>query len=260
MLEAAAAASGPDMGSGREWVRPWVAGIAGAGLAVAAAGPAAACRLALALAMDVSRSIDAADYEIQRGGLIAALADPAVRAAFLEHGPVALAVFEWSGEGYQEVVVDWLAVRRPDQLDRIAARLAQHARLPATLPTALGTALLFGRDLLASAPWCDARVLDVAGDGRNNDGRPPAWAHAQEGWDGITVNALAVGGHEAGLAEYFAREVIRGPGAFVEHAASQQDFPRAIRRKLLRELIPPLLGALPGQGFPSPRGAPIARP
>jgi len=227
-----------------------------------AAAPAAAlpCRLALALAVDVSRSVDAADYALQRDGLVAALADPAVRAAFLDHGPVAFALYEWSGEGHQEVVVDWLIVRRPGQLDRIAARLLDHARAPASLPTALGTALDYGRDFLAAAPWCDARVLDVAGDGRNNTGPSPARTYRRGGWEGITVNALAIGEHEADIADYYAREVIRGPGAFVERADRQSDFPRAIRRKLLRELMPPLLGGLGGRGFPSPGGAPIARP
>ncbi|MCC6304356.1 MAG: hypothetical protein IT545_04070, partial [Rhodobacteraceae bacterium] len=47
---------------------------------------------------------------------------------------------------------------------------------------------------------------------------------------------------------------------FVERADRQSDFPRAIRRKLLRELMPPLLGGLGGRGFPSPGGALIARP
>lgn len=245
---------------GRRGVRRLAAAVAGLALGAGAAGPAAACRLALLVAMDVSRSIDAADYEIQRRGLIAALADPAVRAAFLGHGPVAFAVFEWSGERHQEVVVDWLIVRRPEQIDRIAARLDAHARLPVGQPTALGAALVYGRDLLAASPWCDARVLDVAGDGQNNAGASPARAYGRGGWEGITVNALAVGEHEAGLADYYAREVIRGPGAFVERAARQADFPRAIRRKLLRELVPPLLGALPDRGFPLPPVAPIARP
>lgn len=47
------------------------------------AAPAQACRLALVLAMDVSSSVDAAEDQLQRAGLAAALIDPDVQAAFL---------------------------------------------------------------------------------------------------------------------------------------------------------------------------------
>ena len=67
-------------------------------LLVPFATPAAAdCRLALALAVDVSRSIDSQDYVIQTDGLADALEDKDVRAAiFGPEGEVALAIYYWS--------------------------------------------------------------------------------------------------------------------------------------------------------------------
>ncbi|HEX9857846.1 MAG TPA: DUF1194 domain-containing protein [Paracoccaceae bacterium] len=211
---------------------------------MAGAAPAlAGCRLALALAIDVSRSVDARDYIIQRDGLVAALTDPAVRDAFLRPADhVALAVYEWSGRGYQAVVADWTGIHATADLDGVAALIAGHERSPRSLPTALGWALEFGRQLMAEAPDCEAQVLDVSGDGRNNDGMGPQAAYARRDFGGLTVNALAIGEHEADVVHYYRTEVIRGPGAFVEVAPTQADFPPAIRRKLLRELAERVFG------------------
>lgn len=207
------------------------------------AGPASACRLALLLAIDVSRSIDAGDYRIQRDGLLDALADPAVRAAlFGPPDPVALAIFEWSGASHHEVIADWRMIRTPADLAQIEAAIAARTLPAIRRATALGAALNFARQQMALAPPCDERVIDVSGDGRNNMGHPPAQIYAGEGWGGIRVNGLAIGEHESTLLDYYRTEVIRGPGAFVEDAPRQTDYPRAIRRKLIRELTEMMVG------------------
>ncbi|MEO0865387.1 MAG: DUF1194 domain-containing protein, partial [Pseudomonadota bacterium] len=83
-------------------------------LALTCAGPAAACRLALLLALDVSSSVDAREDQLQRGGLAAALVAPEVVAAFLaSEDPVALAAFEWSGRYNQEILFDWILINSP---------------------------------------------------------------------------------------------------------------------------------------------------
>lgn len=206
----------------------------------------AACRLALALAVDVSRSIDSQDYVIQTDGLAAALEDGEVRAAiFGPEGEVALAIYYWSGKGYQDLVQPWVILTGPEALDVAIREVRRTPRPEAPLATALGNALSYGLDLMADAPDCERRVIDVAGDGRNNDGISVARTYEREDFTGITVNGLAVGEHEADIVEYYAGEVIRGPGAFVELAPRQTDYPDAIRRKLLRELEGPMIGALP---------------
>jgi hypothetical protein len=217
-----------------------------AGLLLCLGAPATAgCRLALALAVDVSRSIDVQDYAIQTDGLSAALSDRDVRAAiFGPEGQVALAIYYWSGRGYQDLVQPWVILDSPEALDAAIWAVRRTPRPAAPLATALGDALSYGLDLMGDAPDCGRRVLDVAGDGRNNDGISVARTYEREDFTGITVNGLAVGEHEADIAAYYASELIRGPGAFVEVAPRQSDYPAAIRRKLLRELEDPMIGAL----------------
>ncbi|MDZ4088384.1 MAG: DUF1194 domain-containing protein [Tabrizicola sp.] len=209
--------------------------------------PAAAdCRLALALAVDVSRSIDSQDYVIQTDGLAGALQDKDVRAAiFGAEGEVALAIYYWSGRGYQDLVQPWVILDSPEALDAAIWQVRRTPRPAAPLATALGDALNYGLDLMSDAPDCDRRVIDVAGDGRNNEGISVARTYERQDFTGITINGLAVGEHEADILDYYAREVIRGPGAFVEVAPRQSDYPQALRRKLLRELRGPMIGGLP---------------
>ncbi|MGB3249420.1 MAG: DUF1194 domain-containing protein, partial [Tabrizicola sp.] len=78
-----------------------------------------------------------------------------------------------------------------------------------------------------------------------NEGISVARTYEREDFTGITVNGLAIGEHEADIVDYYQGELIRGPGAFVEVAPSQTDYPDAIRRKLLRELEGPMIGLLP---------------
>jgi hypothetical protein len=82
----------------------------------------------------------------------------------------------------------------------------------------------------------------VSGDGINNDGFPPSLAYRTFPLDGVTVNGLAIGGHDPGVGAYYRAELIRGPGAFVEDAADFDDFERAILRKLVREMAPQVVG------------------
>ena len=212
-------------------------------LSLLAAPAGAACRLALALGIDVSRSVDARDFAIQRDGLLAALADPVIVAAFLEPDDhVAFALFEWSGQAYQDLIVDWVQVESAAHLSGILRRIEGHARGADHLPTGLGEALDFGRALIARAPVCAARTLDISGDGRSNDGRGPEEVYAREDFGDLLINGLPIGGHEADIAFYYRARVIRGPGAFVEVARDVDDFPRAIRRKLEKELTEQLIG------------------
>ncbi|MFO1210427.1 MAG: DUF1194 domain-containing protein [Amaricoccus sp.] len=204
-----------------------------------AAGPAAAdCRLALALALDVSSSVDAREYALMRDGLAAALTAPEVREAFLAEpeAPVRLMVYEWSGAQQQVVRQDWAAIGTADDLADVAERLRRQARSFDQFPTALGLALLYGGHALKGQGDCAQRTLDVSGDGTNNDGASPELVRREFPLEGITVNGLVVGSNMATLGRYYQEFVIQGPGAFVEQAQDYADFETAMRRKLLREL------------------------
>jgi Protein of unknown function (DUF1194) len=223
------------------------------GLALALLGlpVGAECRLALALAVDVSRSVDAGDYRIQTEGLAAALEDTEVQAALLSPaGEVALMVYHWSGPRHQEVILPWMLLKGPQDLAAVVAAVRAVPLPKDRQATALGYALVYGAEAMAEAPPCARRVLDVAGDGRNNEGISVESAYRRVDFGDIVVNGLAIGEHEADVDEYYRAEVIRGLGAFVEVAATQEDYPQAIRRKLLRELNGPEIGGLPAVAQP----------
>lgn len=234
---------------------------------------AAACRQALALGLDVSGSVDGGEYRMQLDGLAAALRDPRVAAALLAMpgAPVRLAVFEWSGPGYQRTLADWTELGDAATIDRLAAGLNETARAPAPPGTALGAAMEFGAALLSRQPRCWKRTLDISGDGRHNTGPHPRAVRDRLAAQGLTVNALAIGADAprstdtrqeeiAALSAYFRAWVITGPGAFVETAIGFEDYRAAMTRKLLRELQGPVLsGLLPPPTAPPPRPRPGRR-
>ena len=203
------------------------------------AAPAAACRLALLLAMDVSASVDSDEFTLQRNGLASALIAPEVEAAFLSSpDPVALAAFEWSGQWNQRVILDWRLIRGPEDLLQAAEDLSVARRGATGFPTSIGYALAYAAGLMKSAPDCVRHTIDLSGDGKNNHGFPPALAYQNFPLGHVIVNALAIGGaiEASDLTAYYRREVIQGPNAFVEVAQSHNDFERAMRRKLEREV------------------------
>lgn len=230
-----------------------------AALTLALAAPAARatdCRLALLLAMDVSSSVDPYEDALQRNGLAAALLSPNVRAAlFASPSAVSLAIVEWSGTSHQTVVVDWTPIDRPATLKAIADAIVQTPRSADQFSTAIGHALSFAHRMFQRAPNCQSFTLDVSGDGPNNDGYHPGVAYRRHSFSGITVNALAIettGTKGASLTavpgdieHYYRERLIRGPDAFVEVADGFEDFERAMRKKLERELGVAILGMAP---------------
>lgn len=247
-------------------------GLLGAAAVLAlAAGPSSACRLALALALDVSGSVDAAEYRMQMDGLAEALTDPDVAAAlFAMPGvPVAVSVFEWSASGYQRLIQDWVLLDGPPALDALAARLRGWTREAAPQATGLGAALRHGRGLIGRAPDCWQTTLDVSGDGENNDWPAPEDLRAAGALGDMRINGLVIAPDETGeaagsektaekLAAYFRARVIQGPDAFVEVAEGFSDYARAMRRKLLREIQTMPMGALDTDAGPD--AGPVAGP
>lgn len=223
-----------------------------------AAGPASACRLALMLALDISASVDGAEDRLQRQGLARALAAPEVADALLSGGdPVALAVFEWSGRDQQDMILPWVMLDSPAAIAAAAARIAASRRSYAAFSTGVGAMLAYADPLFDQGPGCTAQTLDVSGDGIHNDGPDPASVYARGLLAGVTVNGLAIvvpdgassdhgdADDAQGLADWYRRDLIRGPGAFVEVADGFAGFERAMRRKLVRETAVQLGGLTP---------------
>lgn len=209
-------------------------------LAFGAPSDASTCRLALVLAMDVSKSVDGRDYRLQLGGLSAALRDPDVRAVILEADkPVAITVFEWSDATHHEVIADWTLAESAGDLDGIAAWLDRHERTGRGRRTAVGSALQFAHAALARMPDCARQTIDLSSDGYSNRGPEPETVYLARDFDATTVNALVIGGQaRPELMRYYETRVIRGVGAFAISTQDFSDYKTAIREKLLRELAP----------------------
>ncbi|MEM6943786.1 MAG: DUF1194 domain-containing protein [Pseudomonadota bacterium] len=201
----------------------------------------ARCRLALVLALDVSASVDAREYGLLARGTAGAIRSPEVRAALKALGGVHMTAFEWSGRFQQHRIAPWIMVEEDIAIDTLAGHIATHPRTTSEYPTALGAALGYAATLLRDAPAdCQRRVVDVAGDGENNHGFAPRHAYSAFNFNGVTVNGLVVASDEAGKGQaaigYYREEVLKGPDAFLEIAASYDDFQEAMKRKLLREI------------------------
>jgi len=215
------------------------------------------CRLALVLALDVSGSVDEAEYAQQLNGLSFALNSAEVRAAILKNPetPVHLAVFEWSSRNHQFLVQPWTVLDSHNAIDVAVDRIRSYRKKRAGLKTALSTALLFAGELLEEKKECWQKTVDVSGDGKNNIGPAPSRVYELDTFIGVTVNALVVGNpslpQKAGVGEsltqsdlqsYFEREVIHGRSAFAMIANGYEDFAQAMKRKLLREITFPVFG------------------
>lgn len=212
------------------------------------AGPVQAnCRQALVLALDVSSSVDEGEYGLQIAGLAQALDDPQVRDALTGGGlgHVALLIFEWSGRWQQQIILPWRELVDDRQIDVAISALYNHQRSHSDFPTSLGYAMGYAAIQLANSPDCLRKTLDISGDGVNNDGYRPKLAYLNFDFSGITVNGLVIAGADSGdLTRYYQQEVISGFGAFVEVSAGYDDYARAIKRKLLRELTMLAVSAL----------------
>ncbi|NMJ41904.1 DUF1194 domain-containing protein [Roseomonas sp. JC162] len=197
--------------------------------------------LALCLAVDASSSVDYDEFGLMLGGTAAALRDDSVVAAIAAgpRGSIAACLMMWSGTGAQEVAVPWTRLDGAEAAAAFAAAVENAPRLVRAGATALGEGLAASLALLAAAPVEATRlVVDVSGDGRHNQGRPPGPVRDIGVAAGVTINALAVLNEEPDLLDHYRAEVIGGPGAFAMHTPDYAAFAQAMREKLLREVTP----------------------
>ncbi|PJF10660.1 DUF1194 domain-containing protein [Pseudorhodobacter sp. MZDSW-24AT] len=200
---------------------------------------ARACEVALLLAIDVSGSIDAAEYRLQSSGTADALQDPAVTAALLE-GQVALSVMHWSGSGQQAVILPWTQMRSQDEVARAAHRIRSAPRAFAGSDTAVGQAIDAALAQFAQSPPCARRIVDISGDGPENSGNTARAARSRAQAAGVTLNAIAIEdlGASTAITRFYQNWVITR-GGFVITSRGLAAYPAAIRAKLLRELEKP---------------------
>jgi Ca-activated chloride channel family protein len=205
-----------------------------AALGLGLAPPVVACDLALILAVDISGSVNKEEFKIQMQGLSAGLRDGVVAEALVRGGANIMLV-QWAGSSRQEISVPWTEVASFDALDELAARIDATPRAWRDYSTAIGDALEFSLEQFDAAASCKRRVIDVSGDGINNEGTEPRNVHAALQAGGVTVNALVIEGTSQNSTGYFWENVITGEGAFVVTANNFSEYPEKMRQKLTRE-------------------------
>jgi hypothetical protein len=200
----------------------------------------------LALGVDVSYSMDLEEQALQREGYIAAITSREFLTAIREgiHGKVAMTYFEWAGTHHRQIIVPWRVIDNPESADAFAADIAR-AKYTRASRTSVSGAIEFGTMLIETSGYRGLRrVIDISGDGVNNNGPPVVPTRDETVAKGITINGLPimlkrpnVGMMDIGeLDIYFEDCVIGGPGAFVVPIRERDEFKPAIRKKLLLEI------------------------
>jgi hypothetical protein len=203
--------------------------------------------LALAMAIDISGSIDPDEAKLQREGYVMAFRDPVVVKAILggPNGRIAVAYYEWSDAWVQRLLIDWTLLDSEASIDNFAKRLAA-APISIARRTSISGAIRYAVPLFARSPYdAQRKVLDISGDGSNNDGGLVTDQRYEALKDRIAINGLPIMNDrpnpfgfpsEADLDLYYLHCVTGGPRSFVEVARNFEDFPRAVRKKLLQEV------------------------
>ena len=208
----------------------------------------------LVLAVDISYSVDEEEAHRQREGYVAALAHEDVIRS-IQGGPlgrIAVTYVEWADAGFQRAAADWTVIANEDDALAFAAQVAA-APFERGHYTAIGSAIADGVRRIDGNDYSAPRlIIDLSGDGPQNQGLPLDTARALADQSSIVVNGLPVISQSAGrwvrpveihLEDYFRNNVITGPGAFVLPARTSDEFRVAILRKLVLESA----GAMPSR-------------
>lgn len=234
-----------------------------AGLLMMAGMPSARAQeipvdLELILAVDVSRSMDADEQDLQRQGYVDALRHPEVLAA-IQSGPmgrIALAYFEWSGINSQTIIVPWSLIDGAESADAVASRIAP-GEVIGRYGTSISGSLAFAAALFDKNGYRGTRrTIDISGDGPNNMGPTVPGVRDRVVARGITINGLAImlkpphSGSSSvfdidNLDAYYRDCVMGGEGAFTLAVSDVDQFEVAIRRKLVTEIAARPLPILP---------------
>ncbi|BBK40529.1 hypothetical protein STVA_05490 [Allostella vacuolata] len=202
--------------------------------------------LELVLAVDVSGSVDTVEARLQREGYVAAFRDPevvrAIRSGMV--GRIAVLYVEWASQHENRVVLDWQLVDGPATAAAFANRLAAQPFLRGRR-TSIAAAIEFALPYFGTAYEGTRKVIDVSGDGPNNDGPPVAPARDRAVAAGVVINGLPIINERQftwGLPNlkeldlYYRDCVIGGPGAFYIVAEDFTTFAAAVKRKLVLEI------------------------
>jgi len=216
------------------------------GLAQRDTGGAVPVDAEIILAVDVSYSMDPDEQALQREGYMTALTSREFLQALRQgnHGRVAMTYFEWAGMHHQQIIVPWRLIDGPESADGFAADIGR-ARYTRASRTSISGALLFAAPLFEGSGFHGMRrVVDVSGDGVNNNGPLIVPTRDDVLAKGITINGLPILLKRPTMSMidienldiYYEDCVIGGPGAFVIPIKERDQFKEAIRTKLVLEM------------------------
>ncbi len=202
--------------------------------------------LELVLAVDVSYSMDMDELAIQREGYAQAIISKEFLQA-LKTGPtgkIAVTYFEWAASSDQKIIIPWRVIDGPETADAVANEIMKTPIRRASR-TSISGAINFAMPLFEEDPYHGLRrVIDISGDGPNNNGAPVTGARDAALEKGITINGLPIMVKEPSYSTmdidnldlYYEDCVIGGPGSFVVAIKDREKFKEAIRTKLLLEV------------------------
>ena len=200
----------------------------------------------LILAVDVSYSMDMDELAIQREGYAQAIVSKEFLQA-LKSGPngkVSITYFEWAASSDQKIIIPWRLIDGPESADAVAAEILKTPVRRASR-TSISGAIYFAMPLFDEDPYRGLRrVIDISGDGPNNNGAPVTGARDEALSKGIVINGLPIMVKEPSYSTmdidnldwYYEDCVIGGPGSFVVPIKDRDRFKEAIRTKLLLEV------------------------
>jgi hypothetical protein len=209
-------------------------------------GKAVPVDVELVLAVDISYSMDPDEQQLQREGYMKALTSGEFLRALRDgiNGKIAVTYFEWAGTHDRRVVVPWRLIEGPESADAFVSELAA-APYRRAARTSVAGAIEFGSTLFGTGGYRGIRrVLDISGDGANNQGPIVTVARDEALARGITINGLPVMVKKPSYATmdidtldiYYEDCVIGGPGAFVIPIRDRDKFIEATRTKLVLEI------------------------
>ena len=203
------------------------------------------------LAVDVSYSMDTDEQALQREGYVQAITSSeflqALKAGM--HGRVAMTYVEWAGAADQRVLMPWRLVDGPETAAVMASELAG-APYRRAFRTSISGAIEFSAPLFENNGFSGMRrVIDLSGDGTNNQGTLVETSRDEALAKGITINGLPIMLKRPNssmmdidnLDVYYEDCIIGGPGAFVIPIREREKFREATRTKLVLEVA----GAVP---------------
>jgi hypothetical protein len=200
----------------------------------------------LVLAVDVSYSMDMDELAIQREGYAQAIVSKEFLQALkaLPNGKISVTYFEWAASSDQKIIIPWRVIDGPETADAVAGEILKTPIRRASR-TSISGAIYFAMPLFDENPYRGLRrVIDISGDGPNNNGSPVTGARDIALSKGITINGLPIMVKEPSYSTmdienldfYYEDCVIGGPGSFVVSIKDRDKFKEAIRTKLLLEV------------------------